>query len=64
MDFVYKFPKVFLEIKRNGEEFIGIDRNAKLSDLFEAYSEIVHYIDGEVVIALATNRRNHRLLRR
>jgi len=43
-----QFPKVFINIEGN----IAIKTNAKLIDLFDAYSTIVHYIDGDVIIFL------------
>ena len=50
---IQKFPDVFFDIKdTNGNELIAINRKATLSELFEAYSEIVHYIDGDIITVL------------
>jgi len=43
-----QFPKVFINIEGN----IAIRTNAKLIDLFNAYTTIVHYIDEDVIIFL------------
>ncbi len=54
-DYAYerKFPKVFvIGIDEDGDEILGIRKSATLKDLFEAYSDLVHYIDGEVIVAL------------
>lgn len=48
-----KYPKVFAILKdENRNERIGINVNAPLKDLFNAYSDIVHYIDGPTVKGL------------
>ena len=52
-DFERKFPKVFVTgVDKEGNEVIGIRKNATLRDLFNAYSDLVHYIDGEIIIIL------------
>jgi hypothetical protein len=46
---ILKYPKVFRTIDN---DYIAIKTDAKVSDLFEVYSDIVHYIDGEIIIIL------------
>lgn len=53
-DYVKEFPKVFAIIKQDDREMLGIRNDAELIDLFNAYSELVHYIDGQVIITLET----------
>jgi len=53
MNIYERFPNVFIDAKdTDGNRLIGIKLETTLSELFDAYSEIVHYIDGEVIIAL------------
>ena len=48
-----RFPKVFVRLTdKDNNEMLGIRNDATLKDLFDVYSEIVHYIDGEVIIIL------------
>ena len=48
-----RFPKVFIRLTdKDNNEILGIRNDATLKDLFDVYSEIVHYIDGEVIIIL------------
>ena len=48
-----KFPRVFvIGIDEHNNEICRIKTNATLKDLFDAYSEIVHSIDGEIIIIL------------
>jgi len=50
---VIKFPKVFVKLTdENNNEILAIKKNATLEDLFEVYSEIVHYIDGKIITIL------------
>jgi hypothetical protein len=50
---VIKFPEVFAKvIDENNNEILAIKKDATLEDLFEVYSEIVHYIDGKVITIL------------
>ena len=50
---VENFPKVFVKgIDEHNNEIFGINNNATLKDLFDVYSKIVHYIDGEIIIIL------------
>ena len=52
-DYERKFPKVFITgIDKDGNEVLGIRKSATLKDLFNAYSELVHYVDGQVIICL------------
>jgi len=52
-ELIMQFPKVFIKIiDEDNNEMLGIKNNATLKDLFDVYSEIVHYIDGEIIIIL------------
>ena len=54
-ELVEKFPKVFIKIideHNHNDEMFAINNNARLEDLFDVYSKVVHYIDGEIIIIL------------
>ena len=52
-ELVEKFPRVFVKgIDEHNNEIFGINNNATLKDLFDVYSEIVHYIDGRIITIL------------
>jgi hypothetical protein len=49
-NFILKHPKVFgLDEKKKN---LIIFHTAPLIDLFNAYSDIVHYMDGEIILIL------------
>lgn len=52
-DLIKRYPKVFVTTPdENGNEVFGINANASLKDLFEAYSDIVHYVDNRLISML------------
>jgi len=52
-DLIKRYPEVFVTTPdENGNEVFGINANASLKDLFEAYSDIVHYVDNRLISML------------
>ena len=48
-----KHPKVFAIVTdEEGRKRLGVNANAPLEELFDAYSNIVHYVEGPTVQGL------------